>query len=269
MKKRCILCFLFAGLILLQSCSTYIARYPKYLTERYWRDNYVAADPNLAYFVCAKNSLSEHKYSGQKWRFFALKNVPMDKYLCTIHRFTIFDPYYDHVILKHKDLTEEPIFDYTATACTLYWGTVCINDLSEMKKYGNKSIVETISSLDAEVMQNHIIDCIKNDTFVPEDKLSMTFAPMQNNRGEPINAFISIRLQFAEYDNLIWDATVYQDVNDDYEAKYYMLVYVFNEEFDFSYEFGYYTGGENYYMKYIPVPAELEPLIDEAINNKE
>lgn len=273
MKKRCVLCILFATVILLQSCSvrkTYKAEYPEYLTDRYWRGDYVAADPNLTYFICAKNSFSEYEYSGNKWKFYALKDVPMDKYLCSITRAIILDPYYHHVLLKHKDITEEPVLYCNATACTLFWGCRWFGRDSEMQNFGNEAIVEVLSSLDAASIQNHIKDCITNETFVTNDGLlSMVFTSIREGGGNAIGAAMTIRLQFAEYDNIIWDTQVYQDVKDNYEAKYYMLVYVPNEDFEADYEFNYYNGGENYYERYIPVPAELESLIDEAINNKE
>ena len=78
----------------LSSCGekAFIAVYPKEYTPYYFYQNYVQCDPNLIHLSSAKNSAGKLRHNPDRYEYYAIKDVPVEEYVCYSHDFALFDP---------------------------------------------------------------------------------------------------------------------------------------------------------------------------------
>lgn len=264
-----VILLLTAILISFSSCTqpreVYEAEYPEYLTPEYCYENYTEADPNLIYLFAAQNSIGKYRENISSHTYYAVKDLPIEKYICSSEVAFMVRGYQYHV-LKHKNNTEEAITDYEAQKVELVWmESMPFEEEKSIPFIGSDIVYETVASFDAKAFQDYLTEAIFSirNGDAGEDVYSMPIIDIQyrdeNYKLGLLN--LKIRMHFSEYENLVWDASLIHDENDYYDGKYYMWIYLFTVT-DIAPE-GYYD------QFFIPVSEEFEPIIDEAINNKE
>ena len=234
-KTLCIPLILVFLLLTFVSCGPdyrFEAKYPEGYTAGYFHANYVRADPNLIHLYASENSAGKYDAFGQIERYYAIKDVPIDEYVCYSHDWIILDPAFEVYIARNKDMkiSESEILSYEVSSAELYWedGSY-FNDKerNKMEAIGEKSYYETVASIDATVFQNALKDCIETGNYVDyQNSVSNSvYKDFVNHKGVNSYLTLKIRVRFSKYENIVWDATVKKSMDE--PNKYYILYKLF------------------------------------------
>lgn len=260
MNKICCVAYTVIVIMCISSCSsreTYKAEYPEFFTPEYCYQNYVDADPNLTYLICARNGIGRHEENRHVDRYYAIKDIPVDKYLCSFRNSIMFSKYLDAQILKHKDLHEEAILDYAVTELEIYWGWLdSFEHERDMYNIGNDKVCESLVSTDAKDFQEYLcstVELIVNNEFYEGISSLPPITKQYTQDGVASELVLQLRVYFTEYDNLVWDAQLCCDETKSYGAYFY-LRFNLPTYFDESYSYG-------YREVYIPLPENIASLI--------
>ncbi len=253
------------ALLVFTSCSPdyrFRAAYPEEYTAFYFYSNYVQADPNLIHLYAAKNDAGRYKRDAQYWRYYAIKDVPIDEYVCYSEDFIILDPGFSSCIARNKnmEMTDSEILSYEVSSAELYWHDGSYyryedsNDAHKMEAIGEHIYYETVASIDATAFQNSLRACVEAENYIPnQGGLNRTYITKPCVNHEDINSelVLKIRVHFAEYENIVWDGVIVtlNGVEDVYYVNYQLT-----------------TGLENasmghYYNVYVPLDEAVAKLI--------
>lgn len=248
MKK--ILCFtLCVSFILLFSCA-YKADYPNTYTTEYCYKNYVNANPNLLLTVdakIAKNSVERsarsESYNPSGWyRFYGIKNIPIDKYLWQRHNLLLG---ISERLVRNKNYFKDPLFDYDAISAKMAW----------IGKENDISVAE----IEVNAIKKVICDAIRSKNYSEYTETLKTikreYTPEKtffNIEPKTDTLYLGIEIIFEEYDDLFWMGTILAD-----SEKYYVECFVESEKFINS------QGIEDveYKAVYIELPENISGII--------
>lgn len=234
-------------LMVFSSCKEqkkYQVDYPATITTEYLNENYIEADPNLIHLYCAENSTEKFEIPGGYGRYYAIKDVSMDEYL-TLRKSILMVSPYEHIIVKNKKLVNQEILSYELEKIEIYKFDIGAVTQENWETLGNaymsKSMV-LLDSLEASSFQSYIIDCLETKKYC-EHKTG-EFYDQVSIDGFPVR----IRISFAKYENLVWDAAI--RIRDD---KYYVYFYWYTK--DKIHPEGYWD------IIYLPISPEISALI--------
>lgn len=261
--KKILICLLAITTLLpctLSSCSKvlrksdeYIVNYPEYLTLDYCIDNYIQADPNLLYLRAADNDIGKTEIPGGYAMYCAIIDVPVDDYLLIDE--SILMSLLPYEIVKNKynvNLPQQEILSYKIKSVIIYSPPQDMYTINPDKRsMGEKMVQEIVASIDGNattVFQNHIIDCIEKDNYHKDygEQYGYVFNPTvatSNDRK------ICLMVTFENYENLVWNTTIYENKN-----KFYIRFYTPSDSPD---------GG--WRSNYIPLDEEFNEKIAELI----
>lgn len=217
--KKIIFILLCSSIIIMfiTSCNKHddnIVEYPEMYTPEYCSENYIEADPNLIYTVSADNDIGKIDIPGGYARYYAIKDVPIDKYLL-LDEAVMFAPL-SYKIVKNKfnlDIPQQEILSYKIKSVLIYSQSKNLDEL-EKKALGEKMVDEIVASIDgndAIAFQNHIIECVEKNNYRETGMSGDIYEALEN---------IHLRIVFEEYENLAWDSGIFKQ-ND----KYYIVFY--------------------------------------------
>lgn len=261
--KKFLICLLAITTLLpctLSSCSKvlrkadeYIVTYPENYTVDYCNENYIEADPNLLYLRVADNDIGRIEIPGGGARYRAIKDVPLDEYLM-FDESIMFAPL-SYKILKNKnnlDLPQQEILSYKIKDIKIYRQTYD-TEIEPVDKYklGAKMVEEELSSISGEktdAFQAHIIECLEQGNYHKNygKQYGYVFNP---NIVRSNDRKVRLRVTFENYENLVWDTTIYEKKN-----KFYIDFYTPSDSPD---------GG--WLPNYIPLDEEFNEKIAELI----
>lgn len=241
--------------IILTSCiaqDSYETKYPEYFTPRYCYENYIEADPNLVYLDADESTVGQFVKNATSDTYFAIKDISINKYIAR-SRMQLMVSGYEPCVMKHKDITEEAILSYKPQKAELFWQTIMpYEDHNTIRSIGKNVLYESITSVDAELLQNYILDIVSasDNECIREDLKGLSSISKQYTQqyGSPGILLLTLRVYFSEYDNLAWDTRIYSDGN-----KYYMSFFVFVTRD---------TASDGYYNEvFFPLPDNVVALI--------
>ena len=255
-----------SALLVFTSCSPdyrFRATYPEEYTAFYFYSNYVQADPNLIHLYAAKNDAGKYNLNAQYWRFYAIKDVPIDEYVCYSENYIILDPGLNSYIARNKnmEMTDSEILSYEVSSAELYWHDGSYyryearNDAHKMEAIGEHIYYETVASIDATAFQNSLRKCIEAENYIPnQEGLLKTYVtkPFVNHEDIHSELVLTIRVHFAEYENIVWDASVVtlNGIENVYYVNYQLTTGTAEDAFT-----GY------YYNVYVPLDESIVKLI--------
>ncbi len=209
--------------------------YPDEYTKEYIRTNYVLADPNLTYL-----SLPQACVNGDGESYYAIHNVPLDQYMVSLWDGFIGARDYSPRVKKRNSVDQEPILDWTYDSVQFisYKQVVELmpEDLKTVRQLGKEVYGSTLAKIDATVFRTFLTTALETQSYLEKDALTTPLP--EDSYGQ----MLAIRVNFAEYENLVWDARVIT-----HENVRYLEVYV--------------NQGGSYQPVYIPLPAEIVALI--------
>ncbi|MBR6577453.1 MAG: hypothetical protein IKK74_00745 [Clostridia bacterium] len=264
-KTLCIPLILAFLLLTFVSCGPdyrFKAKYPEGYTAGYFHANYVQADPNLIHLYASENSAGKYDEFGQIDRYYAIKDVPIDEYVCYSHDWFILDPGFEVYIARNKDMkiSGSEILSYEVSSAELFWEDGSYFDDKErnkMEAIGEKKYYESVASIDAKAFQNALKDCIETGNYVGYRDLdsSSLYKPFVDHEGVNSYLTLKIRVRFSKYENIVWDATVKRSMEE--PDKYYVVHQLFVTTENFP---------EGYYTDVcVPLDSSIAKLIP-AIN---
>ena len=220
-------------LFVLVSCGPdyrFEAVYPEGYDAEYFYNNYVEADPNLTHLYASKNDAGRYSYSGQYYRYYAIKDVPIDEYVCYSRDAAYLDPNFSSYVARNKDMeiSEPEILSYEVSSAELYWlDGLCYKDKNrDMEALGQNACYETIATIDATAFQNHLALCLETGNYVSdiEPPPSLISQSVFDQKGIQQHLLkLKIRVHFSKYENMVWDADVVKS-NDTYYVVYQLIV---------------------------------------------
>jgi len=204
----------------LSSCvqkDNYIVEYPEMYTTTYCSENYIEADPNLVHLRAADNDLGKIDVPGGNAKYCAIKDVPLDEYLL-FDEYVMFAPL-SYQIVKNKNNTALPvqeILSYKIKSVDLYLPAYWKDIYLDKRELGRNWVKEQISSVDVDgaiAFQTYVIECFENGNLIP--------------MGDPAYELTSIQLRviFEDYENLVWDSSIYS-----LNGNYYILFYTWETD---------------------------------------
>ncbi len=191
-----------------------IVEYPKMYTLEYCNKNYIEADPNLIYTVSADNDIGKIDVPGGYASYYAIKDVPIDRYLL-LDEAIMFAPF-SYKIVKNKynsDIPRQEILSYKIKSVLLYSQSKNL-DGSDKRALGEKMVGEIVASIDdndAITFQNHIIDCIETNNYRKSGISGGIYEVLES---------LHVRVVFENYENLAWDSGLFKQ-NDTYYITFY------------------------------------------------
>lgn len=219
----CLLCLFLA----FSGCAErykYVAEYEEALTPDYCFENYMEADPNLTYLHAAYNSIGRYVNSGQYIDYYGIEGISHESYLGTRISYVILSLSYEVSVVKSKTLEEEPIYDLTAVSAKIYEfknvNTKYSNKSTDdnVANYGSLLLNEEICALDAEYIASYIREKLSSGEYIENNSIHPRLTDYKNAE----DSYLALRICFDEYENLVWDSTIFTD-ND----NYYFLCYIF------------------------------------------
>jgi len=245
-------------ILFLSSCSkAYVTDYSDTYTLEYCSENYTWADPNLKALYIAENYIGEKSTD----KYFALKDISLEKYLVFKHQPTFFSDPDNLCIMKNVNCKDFPIIDYTAIKAELFWedslGDVALDSDKILPFWGEKVFYESVADLNATEFQRYICDAIASGEYYyrnsgdEETSVNAEYIKKEffNKFMNSIDVNLSLRVYFNEYSNLVWDAKIASDKDE----KYYILVYITNET----------NPQVTYNEVYIQLPEDISEIISD------
>ena len=220
-------------LFVLVSCSPdyrFEAVYPEGHDAEYFYNHYVEADPNLLHLYASKNDAGRYSYSGQYYRYYAIKDVPIDEYVCYSCDAAYLDPNFSSYVARNKnmEISEPEILSYEVSGAELYWsdGLYYKDKNRNMEVLGQNICYETVATIDATAFQNHLALCLDTGNYVsdiepPPSSISQSVVDQKGIQQHLLK--LKIRVHFSKYENMVWDADVVKS-NDTYYVVYQLIV---------------------------------------------
>ena len=234
----------------LSSCGekAFIAVYPKEYTPYYFYQNYVQCDPNLIHLSAAKNSAGKLKHDPDRYEYYAIKDVPVEEYVCYSHDFALFDPEFTPYIARNSsiEMTDPEVLTWTVTSAELYWRESGHFDdgKGKMLALGEEIYYINHADVDGAAFQAHLRDCMADGDYREVNSWNTISRKQGNLR-------LCLRLHFAEYENIVWDGMVTLEGDD-----YFVLCHVWTLYENLSMW--------DYRTVLVPLPAEIAELIPEV-----
>ena len=236
----------------LSSCGekAYIAVYPKEYTPYYFYQNYVPCDPNLIHLNAAKNSAGKYKDSGRYFCYYAIKDVPVEEYVCYSKDYAMLDPCFSSYVGRHSsvEISQPEVLTWTVTGADLYWraGYYFNDTKGKMTALGEKIFCKTEGEVDGAVLQAHLKAAVEEGNYVEHgggvlwDSVNKRY---RNEEGVESELALYIRLHFAEYENIVWDGMV---VTVNGQEGYFLCCYVYENFSEGDYD-----------IALVPLPDEI------------
>ncbi len=228
------------------SCSqpVYEVEYPEYLTWEYCMKNYKLADPNLLYLYSAQNGVEGYD-AGVFYYFYAIKDVPCDRFLFCRMDPLLFSYSYEVEIWKNKQNQDDPIRDYTYESVQVFWKIdgrsreICNKVQSEL---GNYEFSEFIHNIDPTAFRSYLLENLDSQNYLNDLKAGRGISHVWKDASDVAKGTLAIRVSFEEYENIVWDAYIMEE-----EGTYFIECCVFDADWIY------------YDYAYIPFPEEWLP----------
>ena len=246
----------------LSSCGEkpYVAVYPEEYTPYYFYQNYVQCDPNLIHLSAAKNSAGKLRRNPDRYEYYAIKDVPVEEYVCYSHDFALIDPGFTPYIARHSsvEMPQPEVLTWTVTGAELYWrdGHHFSDTKGKMMSVGEKIRYATVAETDGTAFQAHLKTVMEESTYLENGRgcnWGFVSTRFRNEEGVESDLLLHLRLHFAEYENIVWDG---------------MITTVSGQEGFFVHCYAWITPEtfpEGYYSEiFVPLPAEIAELIPMA-----
>ncbi|MBQ3507204.1 MAG: hypothetical protein IJA91_01535 [Clostridia bacterium] len=258
-----LICLLIAAFVL-SSCGrreTYTVEYPAEYTALYFYNNYVQCDPNLIHLRAAENSAGKLKRDPARYEYYAIKDVPMEEYVCYSEDFVLFDPGFSPYVARNKavEMPQPEVLTWTVSGAELYWHNSFPLDDSrkgKMTAVGEKIRYESVAEVDGAAFQARLATAMEEESYLENGEgchWSLITKRFTNEEGVKSSLTLYLRLRFAEYANIVWDGHV---VTIDGESGYFVYCYRFTASEKVS---------EGYYRDiFVPLPKEIAELIPET-----
>ena len=235
--------------------------YPEGYTAEYFKENYVLCDRNLIHLQAAENSAGQHEEYGQYFSYYAIQDVPVEKYVCSREDFIILDPGFDVRIARSPELemSEPEILSWTVDRAELYWrnGHHFLDKKGKVSSVGEDICYETLAEVDGAGFQAHLKTCLETEGYRANGAgcmwniVTKRFTFNDNGSNVESDLMLTLRVHFKEYENIVWDGKVV--TIDGGEHDYYVLCYVFTTTE---------TSPEGFYRDvFVPLPEEIAELI--------
>ncbi|MBE6597111.1 MAG: hypothetical protein E7641_05515 [Ruminococcaceae bacterium] len=200
----------------------YIVEYPEKYTAEYCLSNYVKADPNLIHLRSADNSLGTINKYGLYFEYYAIKDIPLDEYLC-VQSYGLLSGGSDAEIFRYEDLeiSEPEILSYKLKSAKLYWNFD--NNVSEnFPTLGAVNVYQDVVSIDAEYLQSYIRKAIDEENYVVDNsKFTPVLKRITVNNGRlSTDIGLTIMVHFEKYENIVWCCSI-----DKFNGEYYLCFY--------------------------------------------
>lgn len=248
-------CLLLAAFTL-SSCGekAYVAEYPEEYTPYYFYQNYVQCDPNLIHLRAAKNSAGKYKRYAQYFYYYAIKDVPVEEYVCYSEDFTILDPGFSSYVARHPsvEISQPEVLAWTVTGAELYWqyGHYFNDTKGKMTALGEKICCETVAEVDGSAFQAYLKAAVEAGNYIEHgggvhsDSVTKRY---KDKEGVESYLVLYLRLHFAEFENIVWDGMI---VTVNGQEGYFLYCYVCENFSEGDYD-----------IAFVPLPAEIAELI--------
>lgn len=234
--------------------------YPEGYTAAYFYNNYVQCDPNLIHLRAAKNSAGKYKRDPARYEYYAIKDVPLEEYVCYSEDFVLLDPTFSPYVARNKavEMPQPEVLTWTVSGAELYWrnGHHFRDIKGKMMSVGEKICYATVAETDGDAFQAQMKNAIEKGSYLENgmgcnwDFVSTRF---RNEEGVESDLVLHLRLHFAEYENIVWDGLV---ITIDGREGYFVYCYV-RTTTEYS--------PEGFYQDiFVPLPAEIAKLIPKA-----
>ena len=245
----------------LSSCGekAYIAVYPEEYTPLYFYENYVQCDPNLIHLRAARNSAGKLKRDSARYEYYAIKDVPMEEYICYSEDYVLFDPGFSSYLARNKavEMPQPEVLTWTVTGAELYWrdGHHFSDTKGKMMAVGEKICYATVAETDGTAFQTHLKTVMEESTYLENGmgcNWDYVHTQFRNEEGVGSDLLLHLRLHFAEYENIVWDGMITTIAG---QEGFFVHSYVWITPETFP---------EGYYSEiFVPLPAEIAELIPE------
>ena len=246
----------------LSSCGekTFIAVYPMEYTPYYFYQNYVQCDPNLIHLSAAKNSAGKLRHNPDRYEYYAIKDVPVEEYVCYSHDFALFDPDFTPYIARHSsvEMPQPEVLTWTVTGAELYWrdGHHFSDTKGKMMSVGKKICYATVAETDGTAFQTHLKTVMEESTYIENGRgcnWGFVSTRFRNEEGVESDLMLHLRLHFAEFENIVWDGMITTVSG---QEGFFVHCYVWTTTETFP---------EGFYSEvFVPLPAEIAELIPMA-----
>jgi hypothetical protein len=256
-------CLLLAVFVL-SACggeASYTVEYPAEYTPYYFYQNYVQCDPNLIHLRAAENSAGKYKHDPLRYEYYAIKDVPMEEYICYSEDFVLLDPTFTPYIARNSsvEMAQPEVLTWTVTGAELYWRNGFYLDDSVKKKMaavGENIRYESVAEVDGVAFQEQMKTAVEEESYLENGMgchWNLTTKRFKNEEGVEADLVLYLRLHFAEYENIVWDGLV---ITIDGQEGYFVYCYVWTTTE--------YTPEGFYQDVFVPLPAEIAELIPEV-----
>ncbi len=237
---------------------TYTVEYPAEYTAAYFYNNYVQCDPNLIHLRAAENSAGKHKENAWYGTYYAIKDVPIEEYVCYSEDFFMLDPTFSAYVARNKtlEMPEPEILTWTVSGAELYWqdGLHFRDAKGKMTAVGEKIHYETLAEVDGAGFQSHLREVMAEASYRENGmgcNWSFVARRFRNDEGVESDLVLNLRVRFAEYENIVWDGLVV--TIDGGEHDYYVYSHVWTTSD---------TIPEGFYQSvFVPLPEEIAKMI--------
>ena len=230
--RRVFACLLTVLLLwnMLASCAqqnAFEVEYPEIYTPEYCYENYTDADPYLTFLYSAENSIGIYDVPGGGDIYYAIKDVPLDEYLYVRHCVMFQTGYHGRIVKnKNKVLPVQEVLAYKIKSVEVY-SCNPVNSVAISEKVwvslGNAIVKEIVAALDEDGVasfQPYIQECIDTGNYrnieKHEDVSMYNQVSKEYHNDDPFsdgkknNSCLYIRVSFEEYENLVWDAPIWE-----------------------------------------------------------
>ena len=271
MKKTAVrwLVLLLLAALAVSSCSQkedyhYNFAYPEGYTAEYFKENYLPCDRNLIHLQAAENSAGQHEENGQYLSYYAIMDVPVEKYVSCREDYIILDPSFDIFVFRNPEveISEPEILSWTVERAELYWrnGHHFMDKKGKVSSIGEDIFHETLTEVDGAGFQTHLKTCLETEGYRANGAgclwhtVTKRFTFNDNGSNAESDLMLTLRVHFKEYENIVWDGKVVTIEGGEHD--YYVLFYLFTVTESIP---------EGYYRDvFVPLPAEIAELIPET-----
>ena len=218
------------------------------------------ADPNLVHVYAAVNEADEYEYSGEVCKYYAIKDVSIEEYVCYSSDYLILNPGFSAYIVRNKDfeIPAAEVLTFEVSGAELFWenGHWDRNNTTKkaMEALGKNIFYENVAEIDAGAFQESLKENIEAQNYIHQDDTDPAYFRKKFKAAEHMYSelILKIRVHFQEYENIVWDAAVVKlpGKQDTYYVKYY-LACLDEDQQDFDYD-----------IVYIP----LDDVISDAVS---
>ena len=223
------------------------ATYSERHTAAYFMHQYVHADPNLVHVYAAVNEADTYKYSGKEQKYYAIKGVSIDEYVCYSEDYLLMDPGFSAAIIRNTNMDTKPeILTLEVSGAELFWanGYCYMNNTTKkaMEALGKNIFYYKLEDVDAAALQKSLKENIEAQNYIHQDDTDPAYFRKKFKAAEHTYSYLTlkIRVHFQEYENIVWDAAVVKlpGKQDTYYVEY-CLACVDEDQQDFDYDIVY------------------------------